>query len=165
MGTPTHVVMGRIGRSHGVKGWMKVQSFTEPMAQLLAYQPWYLDEDPIHLAESREAHDHLLVKIEGCNDPETVLERYTNRMVTLRREQLPATEEDEHYWQDLIGCQVHTEDGTHLGKVHRLLRTPGNDVLVVKAKGRKHMVPWTHDAVKQIDVSQQHIVVVWDKDF
>ena len=105
-GTPMkqnqHVVVGRIGKSHGVHGWMRVQSFTEPPEQLLHYQPWYWDsnaKEPIAVTEQVQKGNHLLIKLVDCKDPETVRERYTNRDIIMLRDQLPDTEEDEYYWQ------------------------------------------------------------------
>lgn len=161
-----HVVVGRIGKSHGVHGWMRVQSFTEPPEQLLQYQPWYWASDatPINIAAKEQKGNHLLIKLADCKDPETVRERYTNQDIVMLREQLPDTEEDEYYWQDLIGCSVQHQNGAILGTVDHLFRTPGNDVMVVQQAKKNHLIPWTKDAVLAIDITQRCITVDWDSE-
>ena len=91
-------------------------------------------------------------------------ERYTNQDIVMLREQLPDTEEDEYYWQDLIGCNVQHQNGTMLGTVDHLFSTPGNDVMVVQQAKKNRLIPWTKDAVLAIDIAQRSITVDWDSE-
>lgn len=163
MDSGNHVVMGRVGKSHGVSGWMKIHAHTEPASNLLGYQPWFLDGKPLRIEATRETGDVILAKFEGCDDPETVQAHFTNRLLMVSRAKLPETGNDEYYWQDLMGCQVYRQDESHaLGEVNHLMRTPGNDVLVVRAAGKNHLIPWTKAAVLDVNTSDKRIVVAWN---
>lgn len=159
-----HVVVGRIGKSHGVQGWMRVQSFTEPPEQLLAYQPWYWSNDTAAISVEDKQHKgaHLMIKLAGCDDPETVREQYTNRNICVLRSQLPDTQAGEYYWNDLIGCEVNLHNGSTLGTIDHLFDTPGNDVMVITKPGeKKRLIPWTKDVVLAVDMNQRCITVDW----
>jgi 16S rRNA processing protein RimM len=80
------------------------------------------------------------------------------------RQQLPDTEEGEYYWKDLIGYHVQRKDGTTLGTIDHLFRTPGNDVIVAKNGGNKYLIPWTKDVVLTTDMTERCITVDWDSD-
>jgi len=85
--------------------------------------------------------------------------------IAVRREQLPAAEEGEYYWVDLVGLRVETLDGSELGRVDHLMATGANDVLVVEGE-RQRLIPFvTGHIVKDVDLDAGVIRVDWQADY
>lgn len=163
-----YIVVGRFGAPFGVKGWMKIHSFTEPNDNILQYQPWYADLKTgltkIKLADSKKHHKNIVAHVEGCEQKEeTAL--YCNANIVVSRDALPVLNNDEYYCSDLEGLSVFTVDGEPLGKIDYILPTGANDVLVIKGE-KEHLVPYLRDQViKKIDLTDKTMVVNWDPDF
>ncbi|MGB5261838.1 MAG: ribosome maturation factor RimM [Gammaproteobacteria bacterium] len=160
--------MGRIAAPFGVQGWVHVTAFTEAPENLLEYLPWYLGRQ----GEWREARPlegklhgkGLVVRLEGCADRDAAA-AMSGTDIAVYRKQLPDTQDDEYYWNDLIGLQVVTTDGRALGQVDHLLETGANDVLVVRGD-RERLVPFVQgEVIRSIDLHKGEIRVDWDPDF
>jgi 16S rRNA processing protein RimM len=166
----TYIVVGKIGAPYGVRGWVKVFSYTEEMDALMDYDPWYTrsaKETDWHIAPVTEAKTHgkgLVAKFKGCDDRDAAA-LLTNQEIAITRAQLPPAEEGEYYWSDLIGLDVSTTEGVFLGKVDHLLETGANDVLVVKGE-RERLIPYVMGPiVKSVDLDAGTMTVDWDADF
>lgn len=163
----TYITIGKIGAPHGVRGWVKVQAFSEhgPEA-ILDYLPWFVSiaDAPFKPIKLESAHAHgkgLLAKFKGFDSPE-VARALTNALLGVPRAQLPAPAENEYYWSDLIGLTVINQDGTVYGKVISLLETGSNDVLVVKGD-KEHGIPFLLGSViRKVDLEKQEIHVDWE---
>ena len=105
----------------------------------------------------------MVVKIQEINDRELARE-YANNPIAIERNALPKLDEEEYYWQDLIGCTVETTSGICLGQVKSLMETGSNDVLVVVGE-RERLIPYIDSVVISIDVTKKSIVVDWDSEF
>lgn len=162
------IIVGRTGGAHGLKGWMKIMSYTRPKENIFTYTPWliYLDDtwQEIDIEESQQRGERLLVKISGIENPEDA-RTYMNCDLAIAREQLPALEEGKFYWHDLIGLMVLNQDGISLGKVSKISETGANDVLVIDAAGdskNKLLIPLVMDVyVKKVDLIANTIHVDW----
>jgi 16S rRNA processing protein RimM len=162
------IVMGRIAAPYGVKGWLKVVSYTRQPDRLLEYTPWYLQRgtewqavDPI--GAKRHA-GVLLVHLPGCDDRDMAA-KLTGTDIGIYRQQLPVADEGEYYWNDLIGLKVVTLDNAVLGTVDHLLETGANDVLVVRGE-REFLVPFVRgQVVALVDLENRVLRVDWDPDF
>ena len=103
------LVVGRISGVHGIKGWLKINSYTRPSDNILTYTPWLLARNniwqEINIEESQVHTQKLLVKILGVDNPEVAAE-YVNCEVAIKPEQLPKLNQDQYYWRDLIGLDV-----------------------------------------------------------
>jgi len=160
------VPLGHISGVHGVRGWVKVHSLTEPREAIFDYQPWLLGEalEAATVIEGKKHGNRLIARIEGVSDREAA-EELVNRSIAVHREQLPETGDDQFYWADLVGLAVRLESGRELGTVGRLLATGANDVLVVQGD-RERLVPFVPGQyVKQVDLANGVIVVDWDPEF
>jgi 16S rRNA processing protein RimM len=163
-----HVVIGQIGSAHGVRGWVKVISFTEPPQNILNYTPWQLrftnKFEQVSIADMRPHGQHILIQFEGCTDRD-IARRFTGAEIVITREQLPTLPPDEYYWTDLEGMQVFTLDGQLLGQVDHLLSTGANDVLVVTGN-KRHLIPFlmAHTVIS-VDTINRKINVDWDPNF
>lgn len=160
------VPLGHISGVHGVRGWVKIHSLTEPREAIFEYQPWLLGEslEEVRILQGKKHGSRLIALFENTNDRETA-EVLVTRPIAAYRDQLPETEDGEYYWMDLVGLTVKLEDGTVLGEVSNLLATGANDVMVVKGD-RERLVPFVQGQyVKQVDLENGVIVVDWDPDF
>jgi 16S rRNA processing protein RimM len=160
------VALGYISAVHGIKGWVKVHSWTRPLEAILDYQPWLLGEDrsSVKILDGRKQGKGLVACFPGIQDREQA-RTMVGQQIFVRREQMPATAEDEYYWSDLEGLEVHTTKGVLLGKVERLMDTGANDVLVIRGQ-REHLVPFVQGQyVSRVDLESGLIEVDWDPEF
>jgi len=170
-----YLIVGKIGAPYGVRGWVKLYSFTEPVDNLLDYDPWYThaasstgaNSDDWEIAPVNEAKTHgkgFVAKFKGADDRDAAA-RLTGQEIAIRRDQLPPATEGEYYWSDLTGLTVLTVDGVSLGVVDHLLETGANDVLVVKGD-RERLIPYVlGPIVKNVDLDAGTMQVDWDADF
>ena len=160
------IALGYIAAVHGIKGWVKVNSWTRPMEAILQYQPWLLGEDkkPVKIVDGRKQGKGLAALLPGFESREQAA-TLVGTQIFVRREQLPATEKDEYYWSDLEGLEVKTTKGELLGRVERLMETGANDVLVIRGN-REHLVPFIQGQyVTHVDLEDGMIEVDWDPEF
>ena len=162
------VVVGRITRAHGVRGWVRIQSWTAPPENLLAYRPWLLRDGsawkPVAVHEVDPQPKGLIARLEGTDDRNGA-DALAGQEIAVPRSCLPAAAGDEYYWFDLIGLAVRTPDGRELGQVERLLETGANDVLVVHGEDRERLVPFIASVVLEVDLEAGRLVADWDPDF
>ena len=166
MGASKHLALGYISAAHGIKGWVKVHSWTRPMEAILGYQPWLLGDDkrPVKIVDGRKQGKGLVALLPGFEDREQAI-TLVGTQIFVRRDQLPATAEDEYYWSDLEGLDVQTTAGEMLGQVEKLMETGANDVLVIRGD-RQHLVPFVQGQyVKRVDLEGGLIEVDWDPEF
>lgn len=130
------IVVGKFGASYGIRGWLKVFSYTDNAESIFDYSPWFIKQkgDWVECkVESWKRHNKGMVcKLEGLEIREEA-HLLTNFEIAINPASLPELSEDEFYWRELFGMQVITTKGYNLGEVVDLLETGSNDVLVVKA--------------------------------
>ncbi|WP_298608682.1 ribosome maturation factor RimM [uncultured Thiothrix sp.] len=163
------VVLGKVSGAFGVKGWVKIHSYTENMADIFTYQPLYFkisqEWQIVKLVDYQQQAKGLVAKFEHVLDRDIAI-KLTGTEIAVLRSQLPSLEDDEYYWSDLEGLTVRTITGTVLGKVDHLFETGANDVLVVKHATGEHWLPWVMGAViKHVDLAASLIEVDWNPDF
>jgi 16S rRNA processing protein RimM len=162
------VQLGQISGVHGVQGWVKILSFTEPRSNLLDYRVWQLTLDGV----SREAHvesaqvsgKRLIAKIAGVDDRNAAAE-WIGAMIEVPRSAMPPLQSGEYYWTDLEGLAVTNLAGQRLGTVSRVMATGANDVLVLDGSAGL-MIPFVANSIVQrVDLDAGEIVVDWDESF
>lgn len=162
------VILGRVSAVFGVKGWLRVHSYTEPRDSILSFRDWSLHHDgksqKVTVAECRKQGNSLVVRFDGIGDRDTAAE-LLGSLISVPRQQLPALPTDQYYWVDLQGMQVIHRDGRVLGRVAYLLATGANDVLVVREGDREILVPFlTEKVILNVDTTKRVINVDWDWD-
>jgi len=167
-------VIGQITSVFGVKGWLKVYSYTDPKDGILNYRDWTLVHNgkriPARLEEGRRQGQGIVVRLKGIDDRE-VARSYCGADVVVSTEELPQLPEGEYYWHQLEGLDVFTTEGECLGKVHHLIETGSNDVLVVRATDasidqRERLIPYLPDQViRSVDLAGSRLVADWDPEF
>lgn len=163
------VILGRIRGPHGVRGWLRVQTFTEERETLLRHPRWLVgsgnDFREYRLEKGQGHGSGLLVSLEGVSGRDDA-EALRNRDVAVWRDALPELPEDEFYWSDLEGLEVLTVKGVRLGVVERLFETGANDVMVVRGEDRERLIPFVMDeVVRRVDLSAGCLEVDWDPEF
>jgi len=166
-------VMGKVTSVYGIKGWVKVISYTQPKENICSYKTWRLDNDgnirSIKLSHCKSHGNGLVAQFDGCDNREQA-QQYCGSLVTIPRDELPELPFGEFYWHQLQGLKVYIDDKL-LGKVSHLMETGSNDVLVVKkCKGsidaKERLIPYLPDqVVKHIDLEKGEVLVDWDPDF
>lgn len=169
-----YLVIGKLGAAHGIRGWLKLHSYTEPPENILSYRSLAIDSDQglqqIEILESQKQGNGFIARIKACDDRDAT-RFYTGRELFLKKEALPALEQNEYYWHQLEGLRVISTGGDDLGVVDHLLATGANDVLVVRPDAQsidqeERLIPYVREKfVRKVDLTQQEIVVDWDKDY
>lgn len=162
------VTVGRVSGAHGIKGWIKVQSFTEPRENIAQFDSWYLEvsgvQRVVDVEDSKRQGNSMLVKLVGIEDRDAA-QALTGAVVAVSRSALPPCDPGEYYWTDLEGLTVRTMAGEVLGAVDHVLPTGAHDVLVL-AGAERRMIPFVADKiVKTVDLAAGVVVVDWDASF
>jgi 16S rRNA processing protein RimM len=162
------VTLGRVSGVFGVKGWLKIRSFTEPRDNLAELGAWTLRlggaDHPFDVEDARSHAGGLVAKLRGLDDRDRAHE-WVGADIVVERERLPATAANEFYWADLEGLEVRTESGEVLGRVDHLLATGAHDVLVLRGS-RERLIPFVAGrVVKHVDLAAQVIVVDWSPEY
>ena len=166
------VIIGKIGAPYGVKGWVKINSYTDEKTGIFSYVPWIIGSGQQHQVVQWRTHNKALVAQLSGIDSRDDAERIKNLAISIESTQLPELGDDEVYWRDLMGMQVVTNAGYSLGLVKEIFATGANDVMLIKANtndafGQKErMLPILFDQViLQIDKASATITVEWDPAF
>ena len=162
------LTVGRIVGLHGVDGWVKLESWTEPRLRIFSYRPWRVSlpgsEFEVAAAQGHEQGKGIVAKLPGC-DGRDAAAKLVGATIQVPRSALPKPKRGEYYWTDLEGLAVVTVEGVDLGKVSHLFATGANDVLVVRGE-RERLIPFvTGQFVKDVDLKAGRITVDWDADF
>jgi len=165
---PQSVAVGRFSGVFGVRGWLRVLSYTRPPENLLGYRPWQVVEAGQSVPLDLAAIDHrgrlLLARIVGIDTREAAAD-WVGREIHISRDQLPPAAPGEVYWADLIGLAVVNRSGVDLGRVVRLLETGAHDVLVVRGEVER-LIPFVRGVhVLELDLPQGRLLVDWEADY
>lgn len=173
---PERVLVGQFAGVFGVKGWLKVKSFTQPEENILDYSPWYLRTahglKRVEIDDSKVRPQGIIVHIRGLDDRDEAA--LMGRVkIEVAKSQLPDLSEGDFYWHQLEGLQVvtHWPEGHCLGRVDRLMETGANDVLVVvptedSIDSRERLIPYIPEQyVAQVDLQKGLLHVKWDPEF
>lgn len=171
------ITVGKIIGVFGIKGWLKIKSFTEPPDNIVNYSPLWLKTrhglKEIDIQEHQFRPQGLILHIRGIDDRDAA-EELGRVELAVREHQLTELEEGDFYWHQLLGLKVisHFDSGEYtLGTVNDLLETGANDVLVVRPTGesiddRERLVPFVTDTyIKKVDLETKTIWVEWDPAF
>jgi 16S rRNA processing protein RimM len=162
------VTLGRISGVFGVKGWVKVLSYTEPRSNVVGYGVWTLRshgvDRRVEVEEGRSHGKQVVAKLRGVEGRDRARE-LIGADILVGRERLPACAAGEYYWTDLEGLEVRTVVGEVLGTVDHLLATGSNDVLVLTGQPQR-LIPFVRGSViREVDLEAGFIVADWPPDF
>lgn len=168
-------LVGRVTSVFGIKGWVKVFSYTEVPENILRYADWRLQDDQgfsgqVKVLEGKRHGKALVVRLVGVDDCDQA-RRFCSKDIWISSELLDPLDEGDYYWYQLEGLAVETLAGEHLGIVHHLMETGANDVLVVRGDAgsidqRERLIPYLYgQVVKEVSLELQRLVVDWAVDF
>ncbi len=159
--------MGRVGAPFGIKGWIKVQPYTESLDNLFDYDVWQINQgaawQDFEVEEAAIHGDGLIAKLAGIEERDQAF-ALRGKEIAVNREQLPEPATGEYYWNDLIGMAVFNREGVVLGQVTGLMETGSHDVLVVKGE-RERLIPFADAYVARVDQLGRRIEVDWELDW
>lgn len=177
MGKPdNYTVVARIAGAHGIKGWLKVHSFTQPAENVFGYKPWRVELDgrwrEFEVDTFRAQGKGTVAHLCGVDD-RNAAEALSGLDICVLREQFDVLEDGEHYWYQLQGLKVYSLIGDArilLGEVSGFLETGANDVLVVKGCSdsidqRERLIPYVDQYLLKVDADEGEILVDWDPEF
>ncbi len=168
------VTVGQVGGAYGVRGWVRIASFTDPPSNLLDYQPWHLRLERADSGQSgwqlcpaeavRPHRGGFVARFPQVVDRDAAL-RISGAEIAVPQTCLPAPGEGEFYWRELIGLRVVDQNGMDLGVVERLLPTGVHDVLAIQGGGdggAEVLIPFVGAHVSEVRIQDGVIHVDWE---
>ncbi|WP_043529215.1 ribosome maturation factor RimM [Litchfieldella xinjiangensis] len=169
-----YVVLGKLTSPYGVKGWLRIYSYTSPMEGILEYPQWRIRQADqlrtLRLDQGRRQGKGLVASLVGVDSREQA-EALAGAEILLPKQVLPELEPGDYYWHQLEGLRVTTREGVPLGRVNYLFETGANDVMVVKGDDeavdtRERLLPFLPDQViVDVDLERGEMTVNWDPEF
>ena len=163
-------MLGRIVAPFGVRGWVRVYSYSDPPDALLQHRLWQLrkpgEEESLQglrLLQGQWDGNVLRAQLDGIEDRDAA-EGLREWEILIERSALPAAAEREYYREDLLGFTVRNREGVVLGELQHFLETPASPVMVVKGE-REYTVPAEPTYLKRVDLDRRLIEVDWPADF
>ena len=169
MSSERMITVGRLHGAFGVRGEVKLESFTDPLRAIGKYLPWTLRdargvERACESVRVREGGKGLIATMPGIEDKDAS-DALRGVDVLVPRSALPPPAPGEYYWVDLEGLRVVNVEGADFGVVSHLFSTGANDVLVARGE-RERMIPFVQpDFIRSVDFDAGVVTVDWDADF
>ena len=163
------ILMGRIHGAFGVRGELKLESFSNPPEAIFRYLPLTLRtaqgvEREVEGARGRATGKGIVMRLPGIEDRDAA-EALRGAELYVPREALPPPAPGEYYWVDLEGLRVVNTGGVDFGVVSHLFSTGANDVLVARGE-RERMIPFVQpDYIVSVDFDAGVVTVDWDAEF
>ena len=158
------VVIGQIGRAHGLRGELRVTPLTDDPTRFSRVTECVLwdaardQREPRRMTTARTSGDGVVVALAGCTTPEAA-QALAGRLIALpAAEALPTAEGTFYPWQ-LEGAAVLTEDGHEVGRMAGVEHGPGQDLWVVRDGAREHLIPAVAEIVLDVDVAAGRVVI------
>jgi 16S rRNA processing protein RimM len=165
------IIVGSIGAPHGIRGWVRINSFTEPSDNLFNYkllmQSSHDTWQHIEIEQVKPNGEIFIAKLKDVTDRDQAA-LITNAKLAVERDQLPDLDADQNYWADVLGLKVVNEIGIQLGIIVDIFETGANDVLVVKDEinNKEHLIPYVPEMfVLEVDLPAGTMLVRWDAEF
>lgn len=167
-----YIELGKIVGLWGVRGWIKLHSYTRSRADIAQYKRWFLQSDveqggPVEygVADCREQGQGIVAQLNGVNDRDQA-ESLIGQHILIDESDLLELPEGEFYWRQLIGLEACNLTGEPMGRIESILETGANDVLVlnrpVGSGVEEVLIPYIPQVVKQVDLVQGTMLVDWD---
>ena len=155
------ICVARIGAAHGVRGAVKLWTFTEDPLAVKHYGPLMTKDGArqFEVTHAREAKDHLVATLKGIATRDEA-ERLNGIELYIQRDRLPATEDDEYYHADLIGLDAVTSANEPLGRVIAIHNFGAGDIIeIAPPHGATMLLPFTNAVVPTVDLAGGRVVI------
>ncbi len=165
------IVIGHLGSSHGLQGWMKLFPHTKPVQNIQQYAQWFLqvaqEWQPVDMKSIQLKFNapkgYFYIKFADSHSPEET-RKYLHLKIAVPQDQLPKLPKDDYYWYELEGLTVFNQQDILFGKISHLFSTGSNDVIVIQGD-RERLIPYIKAVVLAVDLAQGKMTVDWDEDF
>ncbi len=157
--------IGRVIKPHGVRGKIKIKYFGEDFSRFHLYRKVFI-EDPLGRLKSYEILEATpqpprlilqLIEIRTVEEAQCLV----GKEIFIRKESLPDLPEGEYYWIEILGMEVETEDGEHIGRIKEILPTGAHDVYVVQGERREIFLPAVEGVIRSINREKKVVKVAW----
>ena len=155
------ICVARIGAAHGVRGAVKLWTFTEDPLAVKHYGPLVTKDGArqFEVTHVREAKGHLVATLKGVATREEA-ERLNGVELYIARDKLPATDENEYYHADLIGLAAVNAAGEPLGRVIAIHNFGAGDIIeIAPPNGATMLLPFTNAVVPTVDLEGGRAVI------
>ena len=170
----TEIRLGSINGSHGIRGWVRVFSHTDPMEAILDYSPWVLrkgrEVKEVTVSEGRLSGKRLIARLADVESRD-IADALIGYEIHVAQEALLELERGNYYWFQLEGLAVRNREGTVFGRVDHMLETGANDVMVVKPTessidNQDRLIPYVmEEVVAEVNQEAGEVVVDWQVDY
>jgi 16S rRNA processing protein RimM len=160
------IELGRIRAPFGIKGWLHVESHTDPPERLLGYREWRLrlrsgERLRRQVTEGRRHAGGLVAHLDGVDDRGEA-GALTGAVIEVERRALPPLAEREYYRADLLGLRVRNLEGVQLGTVSYFVDAPAGVLMVSREEsGHEYWVPAAPPHLQRVDLAAGEILVDW----
>ncbi|MDB8804476.1 ribosome maturation factor RimM [Romboutsia sp. 1001216sp1] len=158
----THFKIGKIVNTQGLKGEVRVYSYTDDINRFDDLEEFYIGKDrenPLEVERVRYKGNMVIMKIKGIDRIEDA-EKLRDKFIYVSRENSRELDEDEFFVADMIGMDVETIDGQYVGKLAEVLQYAANDVYVVKDENNKeYLIPAVMQFVPTIDINEKKMII------
>ena len=159
------ITVGKITGHYGVKGWLKVFSYTQPMENIANYSHWYVGGELVKGIKVKKHGKTMVAYFKGMDNRECS-QKLIGLEVEISTDELGQLPDNEYYWMQLIGLEVSDLQGRRLGVLDSMFETGANDVIVLKDnEGNEHLIPYIlGGTVVQVDLLNNTMTVDWQLD-
>ncbi|QCI25597.1 ribosome maturation factor RimM [Buchnera aphidicola (Sitobion avenae)] len=165
------LLIGKVGKSYGILGWINIFSFTEKQEKIFNYLPWFFLKEKkwtsIQITNWKKHKNNFIIHVKGISD-RSIISQFTNSDIIISKSSLPLLKKDNYYWNDLINYKVFNVNQRYLGTVIDLIRTKNNDILVLKNKlktsEKSILIPFIEKIIiKNVNTNNKFILVQWNE--
>lgn len=158
---PGHVELGRIVGAFGIKGWVRLRSYTDPADGILRYRQWLIGGREWQVVEGRGQGDSVVAALAGLADRDAAA-ALRGATIEVARSALPKPGRGKFYWTDVLGSEVVSTAGAKLGTLSSVTSNGAQDVMVVTGDVER-LIPFVVGPIVQnVDPAAKRIVVEWD---
>lgn len=163
-----YILIGKIGAPYGIKGHVKLISYSDPVANIVSYNLFEYEKNnklvPFLCEDSKVfKNGKIIIKLPGVDNPEQA-RLSTGKEIFTTTADLPDLEDDGYYWHDLVGLSVANEAGHKFGKVDYLFNSGASDIMVVKScNGTEVLIPYLDHVVIKVNLAEQTMLISWEE--
>ena len=158
---PGMVELGRVVGAFGIKGWVRLRSYTDPPEGILRYRQWHVGGREWKVVEGRGQPEGVVAALEGLQDRDAAA-ALRGAVIEVPRSALPKPKRGEFYWTDVLGSDVVSTAGATLGTLQGVTSNGAQDVMVVAGEVER-LIPFVvGPIVKSVDPVAKKITVEWD---
>ena len=157
------ILIAKIQAHQGLNGWLKIYSYSESKKKFSNYKHFFVIKNETYVrldVEDIQVTKSIKIKFKNFSLREDS-DEYIGKNLYIDREQLVELDDNQYYWNDLIGLDVYLEEGEQIGVIKDIIETGSNDVLVIKgSKGEEILIPYVFgESIKKVILNEKKIII------